>query len=629
MKIEKIKINNYGGLKGKEIDLRENINIIYGKNESGKSTILKFIINSLYGISKNKKGKEISDYEKYKPWDEEGEFSGKIKYQLSNGEKYEVYRDFNKKNPEIYNEKGEEISWEYNISKTNGSEFFIEQTQVDEDTFISSFATLQQDVKIELDTQNYLLQKISNLVGTGEENTSYKKIIEKLEKRKLEEIGTERTKDKPLNKIQEEIKQVRTEKEQTEKSNIEVGRIRQEKEEIAEQIQKLEKENNLLKELKQIKEMEQNYVDKNELNRKIIEENETTQKDLERQIEEIEKEKVTKKYSKNKITQCLLLELIINILLIVIVPNKIAKVVLILPIILAIVIYYYLSKKIDKRKRANKKLNSQKEEKISNIRMQIELIEKNNNVIRNEIEKNNGTSKYVINTEKSKVQNKYQINSDELRKIQDVDDINAEIEKNQGKLNLCMVELKNMEFKLENLAYNQSDVELQEKEDVLLSKLDNLMKLNKSIEIAENTIKESYEEMQEKLIPNFTKQLSEKIREVTNGRYVNVKISDTDGIIVELPNGKFEKINKLSMGTIEQIYLSLRLNIMQSITDEELPIFLDEAFAYYDDERLEKVLSYFNNELKSRQIIIFTCNFREKQKLDKMGIEYNFVDIAN
>ena len=95
MKINKIKINSYGKLKEKEIKLKDGINIIYGKNESGKSTLLNFIVNSFYGISKNKKGKEYSDVEKYTPWLGE-EFSGKLEYELNNKNKYEIYRDFKK-----------------------------------------------------------------------------------------------------------------------------------------------------------------------------------------------------------------------------------------------------------------------------------------------------------------------------------------------------------------------------------------------------------------------------------------------------------------------------------------------------------------------------------------------------
>ena len=50
MKIENIKINAYGNLKNKDIELNK-FNIIYGKNESGKSTLLNYIKNSFYGIS--------------------------------------------------------------------------------------------------------------------------------------------------------------------------------------------------------------------------------------------------------------------------------------------------------------------------------------------------------------------------------------------------------------------------------------------------------------------------------------------------------------------------------------------------------------------------------------------------
>ena len=57
MEIKNIKINNYGTLKQKEINLENNINIIYGKNESGKSTLLNYLKNIFYGISKNKNGK--------------------------------------------------------------------------------------------------------------------------------------------------------------------------------------------------------------------------------------------------------------------------------------------------------------------------------------------------------------------------------------------------------------------------------------------------------------------------------------------------------------------------------------------------------------------------------------------
>ena len=100
MNIRKIKINEFGKLEKKEIQFDKRINVIYGKNEAGKSTLLKFMSSCLYGISKNKNGEAISDYEKYKPW-HNYDYSGKIEYQMDDSHIYEVYRDFNKNRKRI------------------------------------------------------------------------------------------------------------------------------------------------------------------------------------------------------------------------------------------------------------------------------------------------------------------------------------------------------------------------------------------------------------------------------------------------------------------------------------------------------------------------------------------------
>ena len=216
MKINKIKINSYGKLKNKEINLNDGINIIYGKNEAGKSTLFKFIINTFYGISKNKKGKEFSDFEKYTPWVGE-DFSGKIEYELNNKEKFEIYRDFKKKNPKIFNEKMEDISKEFNIDKTKGNEFFYEQTKVDEDLFLSTLVVNQQEVKLENKEQNMLVQRIANLVGTGEDNVSYKRAIDRINRRQLDEVGTSKSREKPINVTGRKIEELELEKSELEK----------------------------------------------------------------------------------------------------------------------------------------------------------------------------------------------------------------------------------------------------------------------------------------------------------------------------------------------------------------------------------------------------------------------------
>ena len=98
-------------------------------------------------------------------------------------------------------------------------------------------------------------------------------------------------------------------------------------------------------------------------------------------------------------------------------------------------------------------------------------------------------------------------------------------------------------------------------------------------------------------------------------------------MVTELKNGNYVLVDKLSTGTIDQLYLSLRLSIIKELSDETIPIFLDESFAYYDDERLKNILKYINNEFKNIQIIIFTCTNRERDLLNELNIEYNLIEL--
>ena len=241
MKINNLKINGFGKLEDKEINLKNGINIIYGKNETGKSTLLKFITSMFYGLSKNKNGGTIPEIEKYEPWNAE-EFSGKISYNLDTNEFFEVYRDFKKKNPKIYNENLEDISKSFNVDKTRGIEFFKEQTGIEEEIFTSSVITKQAEVKLNEKEQNTLIQKISNILGTGDDTTSYTTIVNKLKKKLNDEVGTQNTKERPINIVDNKIKQLQIEKQGLEKYQNHKFEIDERITSLDEKIEKLNKE---------------------------------------------------------------------------------------------------------------------------------------------------------------------------------------------------------------------------------------------------------------------------------------------------------------------------------------------------------------------------------------------------
>ena len=132
----------------------------------------------------------------------------------------------------------------------------------------------------------------------------------------------------------------------------------------------------------------------------------------------------------------------------------------------------------------------------------------------------------------------------------------------------------------------------------------------------------AYEKMKNSITPKFTKNLSNTVEKISNGKYNKVSINDEQGLIVENQYGDYISAERLSTGTVDQLYLSLRLSMIES-----MPIILDEAFAYYDETRLENILKFLSDELGNHQLIIFTCTNREKNILDKIDVSYNLVEL--
>ena len=639
MKINKIKINSYGKLKEKEIKLKDGINIIYGKNESGKSTLLNFIVNSFYGISKNKKGKEYSDVEKYTPWLGE-EFSGKLEYELNNKNKYEIYRDFKKKNPKIFNENMEDISKEFNIDKSKGNEFFYEQTKVDEELFLSTVVVGQQEVKLGKQEQNILVQKIANLVGTGDDNVSYKRAIDRINRRLLDEIGTQRSREKPINIINKKIEDLEQKKQELEKYEDIKYEIEENKNKLEEEISDLNNKNNLLKEIKIINEKEKIEKEKIKIKEKI-----NKIKNENKNIFEInnEKTKNNKKINneKNKLNKKIIIIfiflLIINFLQFIFIKNKLINYIFLLTVPMTL-IYFIISKnKLNKKIKKQKNIdenNLKNIEKINleinNLNNEINLLEKNNNNLEKEINNLKSNLNLKINLEKEKIKNKYlnKIEKSEIINFINLENINYEIEKLQNEINnkkirshTLELDQKNIEPKLDNLS--KIEEELVNNNE----RMSTLNKLNLSFELAKEILAESYEEMRNTVTPKFTQELSKNISEITEKKYSKIMFNDEQGLIVELESGNYVPASKLSIGTIDQLYLSLRLSMIDELSEENLPIILDEAFAYYDTERLTNILKYLDEKYKTHQIILFTCTNREKEILEKIKVPYNLIEL--
>ena len=75
-------------------------------------------------------------------------------------------------------------------------------------------------------------------------------------------------------------------------------------------------------------------------------------------------------------------------------------------------------------------------------------------------------------------------------------------------------------------------------------------------------------------------------------------------------------VDRLSEGTLEQIYFSIRIAESEMLLEEPMPVILDDAFAFYDDKRLESVIKWLSRQKK--QVIILSCHSREAKLLEHL-----------
>lgn len=628
MKIQNIKINNYGNLKQKEINLQNNINIIYGKNETGKSTLLNYIKNIFYGISKNKNGKELSDYEKYLPWTGE-EFSGKIKYELNNKNIFEIYRDFHKKNPVIFNQNLEDISQEFKIDKKDGNQFFYEQTGIDEKTYTSTIMSLQQEVILDNQSQNNLIQKLANLAGTGDDKVSYQKAIDRINKKLIEEVGTSRTQDRPINVIQNRANilynDLRTKKE-TEKGK---ELLEQENNNLKQKLEEEEQKNNNLNKLNLLFNKYSIELEKNNLKNNINNENkEKIKNKLEEKNNFIKNNPQNNENNNKKINYPIFIAtfiilIILNIINFILIKNKIINYLILCLIPIEIILFILKNKKIKNEKIKNKKSEDKYKEKITIINSQINLLEENIKKSQEEIEKEKQKIISEFNLEKENI-----LNNEINFKLEEKDKLEKEIEISNKKIVEYKLKLNSIEHEENNINNKLEEyISKEEEYENLQEQLNELQEKNKCILATKDLLEKAYEKMKNNVTPRFTQNLSNIANTISNGKYKKVVFNQEKGLIVELENGDYISANRLSTGTIDELYLSLRLSMLDEISEEKMPIILDEAFAYFDDERLKNCLLFLKKQSNEHQIIILTCSNREKQILDSLNIQYNLVEL--
>lgn len=131
-----------------------------------------------------------------------------------------------------------------------------------------------------------------------------------------------------------------------------------------------------------------------------------------------------------------------------------------------------------------------------------------------------------------------------------------------------------------------------------------------AIELAVNTLERAGAELQSRFSPALGRRAAEIFQRLTGGRYEDLTVSRDFSVAVRrtgdtIPRGSLY----LSAGAVDLMYLAVRLAIAELAlpSDEPCPIILDDALAYLDPYRRERVLDLLEELGRDRQIILFTC----------------------
>ena len=141
-----------------------------------------------------------------------------------------------------------------------------------------------------------------------------------------------------------------------------------------------------------------------------------------------------------------------------------------------------------------------------------------------------------------------------------------------------------------------------------------------AISLARAALSQADEALRSRFSPLLCKRAAEIFSMLTEGRYDRITLDRTFRVRIHPAGSTLEHpLSNFSGGTIDQLYLALRLAICDLLLPGS-PIILDDALVYFDDRRAAIALKTLKDLAQSRQILLFTCQSREKRILNEISV---------
>lgn len=290
---------------------------------------------------------------------------------------------------------------------------------------------------------------------------------------------------------------------------------------------------------------------------------------------------------------------------------------------------------IDKEEEIRKKISILGLEDVEIVDLHIKLREYKEKInsmkeIKNALDNVEETYKVLLkdrNIDEIREEMKEIINQDIDYSYESEEEIDIEIRRQSDELLKVEKEIKDLEYLIEKRYLGKRDISSIE-EDLLINE-ERIYKREKefnALELASSMLQQSFDEIRKNIGPALNSKVVDKFNFLSNRNYEEAKISEDYKLKVR-ENGILFDGEILSNGAKDQLYLSLRLSFIDMLfKNKEVPIFLDDAFVQYDDERRKHALDLLIKQDFS-QTIFFTCQGIEKLILDKNKDKYNFISL--
>lgn len=148
-----------------------------------------------------------------------------------------------------------------------------------------------------------------------------------------------------------------------------------------------------------------------------------------------------------------------------------------------------------------------------------------------------------------------------------------------------------------------------------------------AIDLAQETMADLSSSIRDSFGLYLNKEASQYITGITGGIYDSMSIDENLNVFLNTKT-RLVPLENVSSGTMDQVYLALRLAAAKLLqgSGSGFPLIFDDSFTQYDDERLKTALEWLASAYGG-QIIIFTCHRREAQMLRARQAEFQLIEM--